>query len=442
LKYKFPKNFLWGAAVAAHQVEGNLKNDWTRWEDTTSKEKAKNAKKEFKMQADALSKFDEKVWKRFEKRAANPSNYLSGKAIDFEHRYKEDIEIVKKLSLNSFRFSIEWSRIEPQEGKFSREGIEFYRKILTFLKSTNITPIVTLWHFTSPIWFADKGGFEKKENIRYFERFAKRMVEEFGTLTKYWITLNEPVGYVVSAYSQGIFPPNKKNPILMVRVYRNYIKAHRRVYDIIKSISPDAQVSIAKHNIWFEAADNFFLSKIIVRIAGRYSNQDFLEKIKDKIDFIGLNFYNTQFIDRAKVGFFLKLAIFGSNSEYKPAKIAEGLKRSDMGWYLNPKAFYNILMDLKHFNKPIIITEHGIADSEDTERADFIRDSLVEVHKTIREGLDVRGYMYWSLTDNFEWDKGFWPQFGLVAVDLKNNFKRSIKKSAFVYKKIAEQNGL
>lgn len=408
---KFPKGFYWGSATSAHQVEGNNVNDWSEWEKKNAERLAKEAKE--KWQPWQQEKFPEMF---------NPENYISGRACDHYHLYEQDFDIAKKLGHNAHRFSIEWSRIEPEQGKFNEKEIEHYRKVILALKKRGIEPFVTLWHWTNPLWIRDKGGWENKKITDYFERYAEKISNALGENVKFWITLNEPEIYASNSYFAGVWPPQKKNLFAYLRVLNNLIKAHRKAYGVIKKANSNSKIGIAKNNIYFEAYQNRLVNRVLKKFIDWWWNFYFLNRIRNHQDFIGLNHY---FHNRINYGF--------NKNENK--------KISDIGWELYPEAIYYILKDLKRFNKPIYITENGLADGGDKKRSWFILESLKNIGKAINEGVNARGYLHWSLMDNFEWDKGFWPRFGLVEVNYKT-FERKIRPSALQYAKICKTNEL
>ena len=408
---KFPNGFLWGAATSAHQVEGGTKNDWTEWEKTNAERLAKEAKT--KWQPWQQEQFPE----MFESQ-----NYISGRACDHFNHFHEDFDIAKSLGHNAHRFSIEWSRIEPEEGKFDEKEIKHYRQVILALRARGLEPFITLWHWTMPVWFVEKGGFQKNNNIKYFVRFCKMIVEKFKDEIKFWIVLNEPEIYAGNSYLKGTWPPQKKNFISYFFVMRNLIKAHREVYKKIKKINLDIQVGVAKNNIYFEACGDRYVNSFLKKIIDWWWNFYFLNQIKNQQDFIGLNHYFHNRID------------YGFNKN-------DNKKISDLGWELYPEALFFVLKDLKKYNKPIYITENGLADAIDKNREWFIKESLKNIYKAISEGVNVRGYFYWSLLDNFEWDKGFWPRFGLVEIDYQT-MERKIRPSAQEYAKICKNNEL
>ena len=381
---KFPKGFLWGASTAAYQVEGGIENcDWSK-------------------------------------------DFPAGRACDQYNRYEEDFDLIKKLNQNVHRFSIEWSRIEPEQGRFDQKEIEHYRKVLLALKSRGIKTMVTLHHFANPLWLARIGGWSNSKVVFYFSRFSERVFNEYQDLVDFWITINEPQAYVGEAYIMGRRPPKKKNPFLALRVFKNQTLAHKKVYEIFHKISGQkiVRIGIAKNNSFFEPANpRSILDKFSVKVARYFWNSYFLKKIKNHLDFIGLNYY---FRNKVKFPWLVR-------NENKVV--------SDMGWEIYPEGIYHAVKELKDYQKPIYITENGLADAKDEKRKDFIKGHLFWLHNAIKEGLDIRGYLHWSLIDNFEWDKGFWPRFGLIEMDYKT-MGRKPRPSAFYYANICKENAL
>ncbi len=419
-KLKFPKNFLWGAATSSHQVEGDQHNDWSEWE---------------KKNADRLAAepphYDNPHWEKFAAQASEPKNYISGDACDQYNRYGEDFDILSELHLNAYRFSIEWSRIEPKEGAFDEEAIAHYRDVIAALRSRNIEPFVTLWHWTLPLWLSQKGGTAAGTFPSHFERYAKKIAETLGSEITYWITLNEPDVHTSFSYLLGAWTPERKNPLLAIRAYQKLIEAHNRAAIAIKSVRPEAQVGISKHQVYFEMARPTIVNRIIKAAADWPWNFYFLNRIDRYQDFIGMNSYQRKIVNNG-------IDVAGSGAD--PKKNREMIQ-TEFGWEYHPESIYGALMELKRYGKPVYITENGIADSTDGLRPRFIRDSLAAIRRAITDGVDIRGYFYWSLLDNFEWDKGFWPRFGLVHVDYATQ-KRTIRESARLYGRIAESNAL
>jgi beta-glucosidase len=395
------EGFLWGAATSSHQVEGNTHNDWSVWEKEHANQLAKNATSPEFVQA------------------TDPQNYISGEACDHYHRFENDFDIAQQLGHNAHRFSIEWSRVEPEKGKFDKEAIDHYRQVVQALKKRNITPCITLWHFTTPLWIAHKGGWAWRKTPRYFERFASTMAQALGNDVTLWMTLNEPMIYTGNAFIRGSWTPQKKNPLTYIKVVHRCIEAHRRTYRAIKEVLPSAKVGIVKNAIYFEAGNERWYNAVLTKIVDWWWNDYVLNRIKKENDCIGVNYYFHSRVDK------------GCNKN-------KNKQTNDMGWEIYPEGIYHVLVGYKKYHTPLYITENGIPDAADTKRAQFIKDHVTQMEKAKNEGVDVRGYFYWSLLDNFEWDKGFWPRFGLVEVDY-NTQKRTIRDSAWEYKKIIEK---
>jgi len=408
---KFPDGFLWGAATSAYQVEGGNVNDWSEWEKKNADRLAGEAKT--KWQKWQQEKFPEMF---------DPNNHICGRACDFYNRYESDLDIAKSLGLNAFRISIEWSRIEPEEGKFDEREIEHYRKVIEAIRARGMEPFVTLWHFTNPLWLEEIGGVENNKFPFYFSRYVEQVAVNFGELVDYWMTFNEPTVIILKSYLRGEWPPAKKNILSAMKTYRRFSKAHNLAYDKIHKVSQNKKVGIVSAISCLEAGNKkSILDKISVFAADYFGNKKILDLISKKSDFLGVNYYR-----RIKIKFPLILKEYSGEV-------------TDLGWDINPEGIYRILKDLKKYNLPIYITENGITDAEDAKREKFIKDHLRWIHKAIQEGVDARGYFHWSFLDNFEWDKGFWPRFGLVEVDYKT-MERKIRPSAWEYAKICKNN--
>lgn len=406
-KFTFPKGFLWGSATSAHQVEGGNHNDWSEWE-----------KSEHRI-ADLKS------------RGLNPDDFISGHAVDHYNRFHEDFDIAQSLGYNAHRFSIEWSRIEPEEGKFNEKEIEHYRDVLRALRERGIEPLVTLWHWTMPLWLSQKGGVWDKNFSLHFENFAEKVVTSLGESVSFWIIINEPEVFALNSFLRGKWPPQKKGIISFYRTIASLILAHRRVYRLIKEKQPNSQVGIAVNQSFFESAGGP-INNLIRWACERVWNRHFLMHTVPHFDFIGLNYY---FHNRIN---------YGLNKN-------ENRVVSDIGWELYPGGIYSVLKNLKRYQKPIYITENGLADAKDEKRTWFIQETLKGVARAIKDGADVKGYLHWSLLDNFEWDKGFSPRFGLVEVNYSvhggsasggKTLERRIRPSALEYKKIIALNSI
>ena len=407
---KFPEGFLWGSATASHQVEGNTFNNWSEWEKKNAERLAKEAENRPTWQK---NKFPEML---------TSENYISGKSSDHYHLYESDFDLLREGQQKAYRFSIEWSRIEPEEGKFDQNEVEHYKKVLQSLRERGIEPFVTMWHWTHPVWLEEKGGSESRKFPFYFSRYAGYLAEHLGDQVNFWITLNEPDVVSSHAFLKGVWPPQKKNMFSFLRAVNNLAEAHRLTFGSVKEKFPKAKIGVAKHQVAFQVLRPTIINNILKKLGDYFWNDWFLNKIKNYQDFIGLNHYNRNVID---------------NGFYKNPNE----KLTDFGWEFYPESIYQALDELKKYNKPIYITENGIADAADSMREEFLERSLASVQQAISEGVDVRGYFYWSLLDNFEWDKGYWPRFGLIEIDYKT-LERKPRKSFYAYRDIIKNNGV
>ena len=401
---KYPKGFLWGASTSAHQVEGGLHNQWTEWEEAYAEKLAVEIPKRFAWlpNPDYLKgKWDD------------PQNYISGNGVEHYERYETDFDILQQLNMNAFRFGIEWARLEPKEGEWDETAVEHYRAYITSLKKRGIEPVLTLWHWTMPTWFTDKGGFEKRANVTHFDRYVEKVMQEFGSELRYVLTLNEPNVYALISYVTGDWPPMRKRPLLGARVYRNLAYAHRQAYGIIKATYPSMQVGIPQSlgNFHVKRSRNPF-NYPVVWFSEYIWNWWFLNRIRKQQDFVGINYYFSDYRDW----------LGRVRNPKEPL--------SDLGWYMKPAGIYETITNVwRRYHKPILITENGLADATDMYRKWWLQETLQAMEKAIAEGVELRGYLHWSLLDNFEWAYGWWPHFGLVEVDRKT-MQRAIRPSA------------
>ena len=421
----FPKNFMWGTATASHQVEGNnTNNNWYAWEhqkDSNGKSRIHN-------------------------------NDKSGIAANHWNLYRDDISLMNDLGVGYYRFSVEWSKIEPENGIINEKALEHYRDVCIALIDSGLTPVITLHHFSHPIWFEELGAFEKEENIEHYIRFSELVFNKLSDIVPIWCTINEPAVYVTQGYFNGIFPPGKKDPLLAGYVMRNLLNAHVQVYQRLKSLpnGENVQIGLVKnitqldplrrwHMLdWYFSGilnDVFTNSTLNLFLKGEfdfylpamanvsYKNYDAI----NSLDFIGLNYYS-----RWHVKGQLNLAE-PFTFELRPQDI-----QTDMPYAIYPEGFYKAVKTIAKLNVPIIITENGIADDKDDRRSLFIKRYLYALFKTIEEGYDIRGYFYWSLMDNFEWAEGYMMKFGLYDVDF-NTQKRTLRSGSQSFVDIVNQ---
>lgn len=410
-KYTFPARFLWGASTSAHQVEGGNHNQW-------SVSELENAKSRALQAAYKLNELP--AWDEIKAEATKPSNYVSGRASDHYRRYEEDFDIVAKLNMNAFRFSIEWSRIEPEEGRWDLHEIEHYREVLRALRRRKIEPVVTLFHWTMPVWFAEKGGFEKRANIDYFVRFAEKVLDELGESIRLVCTFNEPEVYVAQGWLSGEWPPHKKSETLRAFwTYWNIARSHNRVAAMAHRRSRRFKCGVSKNCADHYAGDSKLTSKLMVMMMQYVEDYWFLNRIRRRMDWLGLNYY---FANRYLNG--------------KQSNPNERL--SDLGWDMQPDNVQFVLQRLyRRYKKPIILTESGVADRGDRYRRWWIAHTIDAMHKAMQGGVRVEGYLHWSLLDNFEWAYGKWPRFGLVEVDYRTG-ERTVRPSAIWFGKVIQ----
>ena len=398
-----PGRFLWGAATSAHQVEGgNDRNDWWDWEQLPGK--IRNGDR-------------------------------SGAACRHWERYEEDLDLLRSMGLGAYRFSLEWSRIEPEQGRYDEAAIDHYRKVLLACRARAITPMVTLHHFTNPRWFAALGGWEIEKNIPHFARFARLAGERYGDLVDLWITINEPEVLAFRAYDEGAWPPGVRDRSRALLVMANLLEAHGLASAALRQtdrVDADgdgvaARIGVAKHWALLEPLRRWFpLDRISASIQHRVFNvavaralsgqaidlsipgarpvRRRADALRGSSDFLAVNYYT-----RWMVSFFGK----------EPRRARPGAEVSDLGWEVYPEGLERALVDCAPYRLPLYVAENGIADAADRFRPAFIRESLAAVDRARARGVDVRGYFHWSLLDNFEWNDGFHGRFGLCEVDFK-----------------------
>lgn len=408
---KFPQRFFWGASTSAHQVEGGTHNNWSTWELENAKSLAKSAS--YKLS-------DMTVWPHIKDQATKPENYISGRAVDHYNRYKIDLAIAAKLNFNAFRFSIEWSRIEPEEGVWNLEAIEHYREYIREIIGHGMEPLPTLYHWTVPVWFQEKGGFEKAGNIEYFVRFAEKCIDEYYKYIRYITTINEPDTVISHGYITLEHPPQKRSYRKAFWVYRNLLKSHKRIHSYAHKKSRRLKVGFTKSYAYSYAGDDRWLTRLAAKLDPVIRDDVPIRYVKHHLDFVGMNYY---FSDRH----------IGIGIENESEKL------NDLGWNMRPDDMYHVLMRLKKWKRPIIVMESGAADHADQYRQWWIAQSLMAIHKALGKKVDVIGYLHWSLLDNFEWAYGRWPRFGLVEVDYENDLKRTVRPSALRYGRVIKK---
>lgn len=390
----FPQGFLWGSATSSHQVEGgNTNNDW---------------------------------W-RFEQQGRVKGREVSGDAVDSYHRYEEDLDLAAGMNHTVHRLSLEWSRIEPSEGVFDQAEIAHYAEVLRAARARGMKTFVTLNHFTVPLWFDDRGNWPRMDSPKLFERFTRAVAEPLAPYVDAWMTINEPMHYVNFGFFSGRWPPARRHYVPARRAGLHLARAHRLSYRALKAVAPDTPVGVAVNAIHIKSC----IPSGLDRWGWFYDwlmNWWFLDKTRRDLDFIGTQYYMALSVPQ------LVRNDFGCEHEGP---------HTDMGWRICPDGFRaQVTATWKRYGLPIYITENGIADASDELRPTYIRDHLAALHDAIvQDGADVRGYFYWSLLDNFEWADGWYPKFGLIAVD-RTTMQRLPRPSAAYYARICADNGV
>ena len=390
----FPEGFLFGSSTAAHQVEGgNANNDWWAWEHT----------------------------------AGTPAVEPSGDAIDQYHRYAEDFALLAELGQNAHRMSLEWSRIEPEPGEFSRAALEHYRRVLGTLADHGLEAFVTLHHFSNPRWFAQRGGWAARDAVERFERYCERVGEALGDLMPWACTINEPQIVSRKGYLEGYFPPGLTNPVLWKQVTRTFIAAHAAAVRALGAGAGDPNAGICLQLPDFEPARpgdpdcEAFVAEIAYEMGDIY-----VEDLPGA--FVGVQYYTRERLDPALPG--------------HNAAAPEGAALTQMGWEINPDGLNRAIRLAARSGLPVIITENVIATADDDQRIAYMRDHLAVVAAAIRDGIDIRGFMYWSAFDNFEWNEGYRPRFGMIGIDRNDDLRRVVLPSARAYGELAKTRSL
>jgi beta-glucosidase len=394
---RFPPGFIFGVATAAYQVEGGIENDWADWE-----------------RANRLKK----------------PNVFNGRSVDHWNRYEEDYLLAKAVGASAFRISLEWARIEPERGRFDHSAIDGYRERLLKMKAMGLSPIVTLHHFTHPRWFNRETPWHQPESIDAFRRYARVCADIVKGLDAMVLTFNEPMVLLLGGYLQGLIPPGITDGGLAMKAIGNIARSHVAAREEMLTHAGKLQIGTSQNMIAF-APDRAWnpLDRLASRWAAQAYNHAFLEALttgelnifmpgmaithqkieggRDSIDFIGLNYYT-----RAHLRF------IGSPpfvQQHYRDKHQRGL--THIGWEDYPEGFGQLLREVSRYRLPIWITENGIDDREGQRRPRYLYSHWQELLKAVDAGIDVRGYLHWSLLDNFEWLEGWGPRFGLYRVD-------------------------
>jgi beta-glucosidase len=421
----FPPGFCWGVATSSHQCEGGITNNqWTAWEQTGHIKTGERA----------------------------------GLACNWWLNAEADFDRAQALGLNALRLSLEWGRIEPLPGTWDAQAITRYRQILRALHERGLAPMVTLHHFTHPIWFEQRGAFLAPDAVTRFAAYAERVVQELGDLCDCWCTINEPNVYATFGYQIGDFPPGRRGDVrATVRVQATMARAHAAAYRAIHRVQPGARVGWAHHyNIFDPARTGHPLDRLVARLQDDAFNEFFpravfagaapplvrawagdLRGVRDTYDFVGINCYGR---DLVRFDLRIPTELFGRRFAHPDVPQGDtGIGHTYGEIY--PAGIERIIQRVRGGGKPIYITENGIADRDDRLRPWVIVEAAHAMHAAIASGADVRGYYHWSLVDNFEWVEGWGLRFGLIALDSASQ-GRAPRRSADLYAALARANAL
>ena len=417
--YYFPEGFLWGTATAAHQVEGRSLNDtWHAWEEE-------------------------------EGRILNGQK--AGLACDWwGGRWREDFDRAQATGQNAHRLSIAWSRIQPTPDIWDEDALDRYREMLMGLRDRKMTPMVTLHHFTDPIWAAEMGGWENEAVVDLFAKFVHKSVQALMPYCDLWVTINEPNVFMVSGYLDGAFPPGKNDLNTALLVMKNMIRAHGKAYDAIHDLQPQARVGVVINYRGFKPASVLPTDRLAAKALHTLFNDLFPRTIKDgvfntiikkeripevagKLDFLGLNYYTTDLV---------RFAPLARQDMYTQRFYPDDALQSETGFIAHmPQGLEESVRWGVQYNLPMIITENGVEDSQDDLRPRYLVEHLHALWRAMNDNLPVEGYFHWSLVDNFEWERGWSQRFGLWGLDLETQ-ARIRRPSVDLYAEICRLNGI
>jgi beta-glucosidase len=412
------ESFLWGVATSAYQVEGAAANDWTEWERAG--------------------------------RLKAPGDHC-GEASGHRRRWREDLDLLPSLAANAYRYSVEWSRIEPRPGEFDADALGFEAQRARRLERLGVEPVVTLHHYTHPLWFWREGGWENRKSVAWFGRFADRVAEALPRVRR-WVTLNEPVVFMLGGYLAGEIPPGYRSFSRSAAALENLLRAHAEAAARLKARHAGARVLVAHNMLDFapdrpasrldgrlvaeaEALYNRALVEALatgrVRWAfpGEGRTEFAIPELPASIDDLGVNYYS-----RVHLRF---RGLPGRAGEFF-YRDPRGRGLTQTGWEIHPEGLERVLRVAAECGRPILITENGIATGDDRVRRDFLREHALVLAHARRTGLPVEGYFHWSLLDNFEWLEGLRPRFGLYEVDYFT-FARRRRPSADLFAELGRR---
>ena len=387
--------------------------------------------------------------------ARHPVHEPSGRACEHYQRYPEDVALLAELGLNTYRYSIEWARIEPEEGVIDQEAVDHYLAMTDRVREAGLTPFVTLNHFTLPAWLGRRGGWLDAAAPRSFARYCTRVVEALGDRVDWYATINEPGVVAFGGYLGALgFPPGGRTVGEWERANQALIAAHLAARDAVRTARPEARVGQTLSLTEWEADAG---ATPLLEYLRRMTEDVFIEASADD-DWVGIQTYTRQRIAlpdalapvlrriiavSALRRVIVPVAVRRGMRHFGHAPSRDGVRRTLMGYEFRPEAVAATLRRTAALlpGKPLVVTEHGVATRNDRDRVEFVRRGLTAVHDCLTDGLPILGYLHWSALDNYEWAHGYAPTFGLIEVDRKTQ-QRTVRPSARVLGEIARTGAL
>jgi beta-glucosidase len=417
--FHFPRGFLWGTATAAYQVEGNNPNsNWYAWEQ-------------------------------------EPGRIINGDrsriACDWWNgRWREDFRRAVEGNQNAHRMSIEWSRIQPAPDRWDEDALDRYVEMVRGIVELNMTPLITLHHYSDPQWFVDQGGWESDSAAGYFEKYVRKVVVALKDYTSLWCTLNEPNGYATLGFMLGLFPPGKKDTGLAFKVIVNLVRAHAAAYHAIHQIQPEARVGMANYYRSLQPTRQWFpLDRLVTHQLMGLNNifpdaakdgkvrflasRKRIPEAKDTQDYLGIDYYTRDYVN---------FDLFNPGELFSRRSFRSGAELSTTQFLANePAGMFEALKWGLKYNIPIIVTENGFEDAEDRVRPRYMVEHIHQVWRAVNFNWQIKGYFHWTLVDNFEWERGWTQRFGLWELDVETQARRK-RPSADLYAEICRENGI
>jgi len=433
----FKKDFIFGTATSSYQIEGAIAEDGR----------------------------SPSIWDIFSKTPGKTYRGNTGDvACDHYRRYKEDIELMEKIGTGAYRFSVSWSRIFPEKGRYNPKGMDFYKRLIDELNKRNIKPVITIYHWDLPLWAYNMGGWLNRDSVKWFEEYSSRLFKELNESVRLWITHNEPLCASFFGYHEGIHAPGHKDLKEAVTTAHHILMSHSTAVENFRKLKfKNSEIGIAlnlipsypvsgseedkkaslvfdgQYNRWFlrplfKADYPEDMKEVFKKLIGDFDfmKDGDMEKISVKNDFLGVNYYSRELIK------------YSPDSELEYKKTHGNFERTEMDWEIVPEALYKLILRLReeYTSIPIYITENGAAFKDkvskdgkvhDGKRIDYLRNHLKKIAVLNQKGADIKGYFLWSLMDNFEWGHGYSKRFGIIHLDYKTQ-ERILKDSALWYR--------